>query len=65
MTDLSSLFPQGVGNLTADNDISDNTLISGDGGTKVCDVSTTYTLFKEQIYRLSFDNVNKKKNKFK
>ena len=40
MTDLSSLFPQGVGNITADNDISDNTLIRGDGGAKKAQEST-------------------------
>jgi len=34
MTDLSSLFPQGVGNITTDNDITDNALIRGDGGAK-------------------------------
>jgi hypothetical protein len=34
MTDLSSLFPQGVGNITADNDITDNKVLRGDGGAK-------------------------------
>ena len=44
MTDLSSLFPQGVGNITTDNDITDNALIRGDGGAKKAQECSTITV---------------------